>query len=86
MTQSIKSVPKAIRNNTSVFCIFRFASAKLIANDLWEEVSNTISLENFEKLFEFATQGNNNALVIDFTQNKGNRFKQNWDNLLTIKT
>ena len=64
--------------------IFRFASKKIIVDDLYEEVSNCISIDKFEKLFEFATDGDHSALVIDFSQNKDSRFKKNWDNILHI--
>lgn len=86
MTQNLKAIPKSIRTNTSCFIIYRFASIKVITNDLWEEVSNTISLENFEKLFDYATSGEHNSLIIDFSQPKENRFKQNWDTILRIKS
>jgi len=50
MTQNLKSIPKAIRTNTSLFVIFKFASKKVITDDLYEEVSNSITLQNFEKI------------------------------------
>jgi len=86
MSQNLKAIPKSIRTNTSVFCIFKFASKKLVCEDLWEEVSNTITLPNFENIFEFATKKDHDFLGIDFTQDKPNRFKQNWDNIIKISS
>jgi hypothetical protein len=85
MTQNLKAIPRSIRTNSSLFVIYRFASQKVICQDLWEEVSNIISVENFEKIFEFATDGDaHNALVIDFTQPKDRRFKKNFGTILRI--
>lgn len=84
MTQNLKAIPKSIRTNTSLFVIFRFASKKIIVDDLYEEVSNILPINKFEQVFDFATEGEHSALVIDFSQNKNNRFKKNWDNILHI--
>jgi len=86
MAQGIKNIPRVIRSNTSVFVIFKFASAKVITDDLWTEISNTTSLEDFEKLFEFATRNDHDALVIDLTQPKPDRFKRNFDSILKISS
>jgi hypothetical protein len=85
MTQNLKAIPKSIRTNTSVFVIYRFASKKIIVEDLYEEVSNSLTLDKFEELFDFATTGEHNALIIDFTQPKENRFKKNWGDILRIQ-
>ena len=84
MTQNLKSVPKAIRSNTSLFVIFKFASKRIIVDDLYEELSNCITLENFEKLLDFATIDDHDSLVIDFSQLKTHRFKKNWNTILRL--
>ena len=83
MTQNLKSVPKSIRSNTSLFVIFKFAS-KRIVDDLYEELSNYITLEKFEKLLDFATIDEHDSLVIDFSQPKTHRFKKNWSTILHL--
>jgi len=75
LTQSLKEIPKTIRINTNVFCIFKFASKKVIIDDLYTEVSNLCSEEDFESLLDHATKGEHNCLTIDFTQDEENRFK-----------
>jgi hypothetical protein len=84
MTQNLKAIPKSIRTNTSLFVIFKFASKKIIVDDLNEEVSNILPIDKFEKLFDYATEDEHAALVIDFTGTKDNRFKKSWDNILHI--
>jgi hypothetical protein len=84
MTQNLKAIPKSIRTNTSLFVIFKFASKKIIIEDLYEEVSNCISIDKFENLIDYATENEHDSLVIDFTQPRANRFKKNFDNILRI--
>jgi hypothetical protein len=71
--------------NTSVFVIFKFASKKIIIDDLYEEVSNIMTVEQFEQVFDFATEKEHSALIIDFTIKKENRLKINWDSIIRIK-
>ena len=83
-TQNLKAIPKAIRLNTSLFVIFRFASSKVVCDDLYEEVSNTLKIEQFTELYEFATRLDHNALIIDFSQPKAARFKMNWSTVVAL--
>lgn len=83
--QSIKCIPKAIRTNTSLFIVFKFASRKIIVDDIYCELSNQLTIENFEKMLIFATEDDHDSLIIDFSQPKGKRFKKNWNTVLTIK-
>jgi hypothetical protein len=84
MSQNLKAIPKTIRTNTSVFVVFKFGSKKIVCQDLYEEASNLVSLEDFEDLYEFATEDPHDSLIIDFTANRDNRFKKNWHQILRI--
>lgn len=77
-TQNIKGIPKAIRANTSLFVLFRFANKKLILEDIYQEVSGLLTHDQFEKVYDFATEGENNALVLDFT-GTANKIRKNFD-------
>lgn len=83
-TQNLKAIPKGIRTNTSLFVIFKFASKKIITEDLYEEVSNCLTLPRFEDLLDHATKDEHDCLVIDFSQSKEDRFKQNFNRILRI--
>ena len=48
LAQSVKAIPKNIRLNCNVFFIGKFASKKVILEDLYEEVSNILTPEQFE--------------------------------------
>lgn len=84
-SQSLKSVTKSIRNNTSLFVIYKFANKKIILEDIYEEISSKLKPEEFLKLYEFATDNDHNALVIDLTGNdKLLTFRKNFDKSLQL--
>ena len=83
-TQNLKAIPKSIRTNTSLFVLFKFASTKIL-EDLYEEVSSSITLQKFEALYLHATGNEHDALVMDFTQDKSQRFKKNFDIILSLQ-
>jgi hypothetical protein len=84
-TQNLKAIPKSIRTNASLFVIFRFASLKVVTEDLYEEVSNTLKLTQFEELYDYATRDEHGALIMDFSQPKADRFKAGWDRVLSLQ-
>ena len=77
-SQNLKAIPKSTLTNTSLFVLFKFASTKKLL-DLYDEVSSTLPLEKFEKLYLHATQNDHDSLVIDFTTDKINKLKKNFD-------
>lgn len=81
--QNLKSITKAIRNNVDVWILFRFKNDKLILQDLWPELSGTVTEEDFLHLYHYATTNDNDALVYDGKEpNKKDRFKINFDIIL----
>ena len=73
LVQALKSVPKNIRLNCSVFFLAKFANKKMILEDLYEEVSNVLKLEEFDELYSHATDEKYGSLIIDSTGD-GKRF------------
>jgi hypothetical protein len=62
----MKSVPKNIRLNCNVYFLGKFASKKMILNDLYDEVSNILTPEEFEMIYDHAIKGSKyGALIID---------------------
>ena len=85
LVQDLKAcIPKSIRVNCSLFVLFKFSNKKVI-EDIYEEVASTIPIEDFEKLYKYATENDHDALVIDFTTEKQYRFKQNFNKILSIQ-
>ena len=83
LVQSVKSVPKNIRMNCSVFQLATFKNKKVVLEDMYEEISNVLTLEEFEKLYDHATDKQYGCLFLDLTN--GKRFYQSLDNELFIK-
>jgi hypothetical protein len=82
LVQSVKAVPKNIRINCSVFQLATFKNKKIILDDIYDEVSNVIDINSFEKLYDFATAKPYGSLIIDTT--RGKRFLSNLDSELSI--
>lgn len=82
LVQSIKAVPKNIRLNCSVFQLAAFKNKKVILEDIYDEVSNVVDIDTFEKLYDHATAKPYGSLIIDTTN--GKRFLSNLDSELFI--
>lgn len=83
LVQSIRAVPKNIRLNCSVFQLATFKNKKMILEDIYEEVSNVINIDDFEELYDHATTKPYGSLIIDTTN--GKRFLSNLDFELSLK-
>ena len=84
LVQSIKAVPKNIRLNCSVFQLAAFKNKKVIFEDIHEEFSNVIGIDQFEELYDHATAKPYGSLMIDTTN--GKRFLSNLDSELFFDT
>ena len=82
LVQSIRAVPKTIRMNCSIFQLATFKNKKIVLEDIYEEVSNVIDVNQFEKLYDYATNKPFGSLIIDTTS--GKRFMSNLDSELFI--
>ena len=82
LSQSLKSIPKNIRLNSSVFFLGKFQNKNMILNDLYEEVSNALTMEQFDELYTYATDKPYGALILDLTA--GKRFLSNFDTELLL--
>ena len=83
LVQNIKSVPKNILLNYSVFQLVSFKNKKVILEDIYDEVSNVIGLDKFEELYDFATDKPYGSLIIDTTNDK--HFLSNLDSELFLQ-
>jgi hypothetical protein len=83
-TQNLKAIPKSIRNNTSLFILYRFANKRLVLDDIYEEVSGILTPEQFTKIYDYATEKDHDALVLDFTGDKKNRLRKNFDERILL--
>lgn len=84
-SQNLKSITKCIRSNTQVWMLFKSKSMKVILDDLYPEISNLLTEEEFIRVYNFATEDDNSFLTIDEKDNKENRFKKNLDTIIRLK-
>jgi hypothetical protein len=83
LVQAIKSVPKSIRLNCNVMWLGKFANITKVCDDVYEEVSATLTEEEFINLYLYAIDKEYGSLVIDMTGKK-NRFLCGWNTELFI--
>ena len=82
LTQSLKAIPKSIRINSSIFLLGKFQNKKIVLEDIYEEISNVLKLEEFDELYTYATDKPYGTLVLDLTN--GKRFLCGFDTELSM--
>ena len=85
LSQSVRSIPKNIRLNCNVFFVGKFASKKVVLEDLFEEVSNVLTEEQFEELYNHCVENNQYGSLIIDCSHKNKRFLNGLDGELLIK-
>ena len=85
LAQSVKSVMKNVRANCNLFFIGKFASSKIVTQDMYEQVSNVLTEEQFEELYAFCVKDNQYGSLIIDTTGKEKRFLCGLDTELIIK-
>ena len=86
-TQYAKGIPPVIRTNTDLWILFKFASKERIIEQIYNEVSSILTIEQFEALYEYATKDSkHDCLIIDNHSrvNKDLMFRRNWNIVLKI--
>lgn len=87
--QALKGIPKAIRNNSSVFMMFKFANAKMVCADLQEEVSSHVTEDDFEAVYQHCMEPTEQVprpfLLVDFTKPRDKVLRKAWDTYLSIE-
>jgi hypothetical protein len=84
LVQSIRAVPKNIRLNCSVFQLATFKNKRMVLDDIYEEISNVLGIDEFEELYDYATAKPYGSLIIDTTN--GKRFLSNLDSVLSLSS
>ena len=85
-TQYPRAIPPVIRNNVDVWVLFKSASKERVLDQIYPEISNLITEDNFTEMYEHATQDGHDSLVIinHNLMDKRFRFRKNWDIVLSI--
>jgi hypothetical protein len=83
LVQAVKSIPKPIHLNSSVYWIGKFANVQKVVEDVYEEVSD-VPEQDFIDMYLHAVSKPYGALIIDMT-GKNKQFRLDWDTQLSIK-
>ena len=81
--QQQKYIPPIIRSNLDIIQIFKTASSKVLEN-MYEEVSNLLTFEEFEQLFKYCIEQPYGSLIINNHQDAKYRFWLNFEKVLSI--
>jgi hypothetical protein len=85
-SQQVKLISKSIRENTEIWVLFKTKNQKVLMDDIYTQFSSIVSPDEFNALFQKATEEDHDALVIDAKEpDKHNRFKKNFDTILRLK-
>lgn len=82
LAQSSQQVPKVIRTQARLLMLYRFNSKKLV-EDLYDIVSSILTPEEFQSIYDQATEEKYNYLLVDNT-GPNLLFKQNLNFLIKI--
>ena len=86
-TQYPRSIPPVIRTNTDIWVLFKFASKERIIDQIYNEISSLLTIQDFEAFYDYATKDSkHDALIIDNHNrvNKDIMFRKNWNTVLKI--
>ena len=81
--QQIFNVPKTVRLNSNVVCLFKYGNAKVILEDLYVLVSGWLKPDEFTLLYDKAVQQPHGCLIFDMTRDRP-VFKCGWDTILEL--
>jgi hypothetical protein len=84
-SQSLKGIPKDIRINCNIWLLWKFNNSK-INEEIHEELSNKLNMEQFEELYDYATEDDHDYLTIDFSKSKNNgMFNKSYKEILLLE-
>jgi len=81
-TQSLKQVPKRLRQSVSVWVLFKYAAANVLSGDFFPEISNLLTEQDFRSLYEHAVTGRHDFLVVDLSASPDHIFRKGWTHYL----
>ena len=55
-TQYPRAISPVVRTNTDLWVLFKFASKEHILDQIYNEISSLITVEEFEQFYEYATK------------------------------
>jgi hypothetical protein len=85
LSQNMRSIPKALRSNVSLWWVSRFEGKKQ-QNDIYEELGGTLREDRFYALYDYSTLQPHGALVIDYSKDRQHQFCANFKEYITFSS
>ena len=83
-SQSIKQIPRRLRQSCSLYALFKYASADVLAKDFYPEVSNLVTEKDFRAIYQHAVRDRHDFLVIDLSQKPDKIWRRGWTHYLNL--
>lgn len=84
-TQSMRQIPRCLRQSVSFFCLFKYASSEVLVKDFHTEVSNVVTIEQFRALYEHAVRERHDFLIVELSQPQDRVFRRGWTHFITLQ-
>lgn len=84
-TQSLKQVPRRLRQSVSLWVLFKYAAASALTQDFYPEISALLTEQAFRSLYEHAVKSRHDFLVVDLSAPPERVFRKGWTHYLQIK-
>ena len=85
-TQSMRQIPRRLRQSVSFFCLFKYASSEVLVKDFHTEVSNVVTIQEFRALYDHAVKERHDFLIVDLSQPQRRVFRRGWTHFISLQT
>jgi hypothetical protein len=84
-TQSLKQVPRRLRQSVSLWVLFKYAALSALSTDFYPEISALITEDDFKALYNHAVTSRHDFLVADLSAPPERVWRKGWTHYLQIK-
>lgn len=77
-TQSLKQVPRRLRQSISLWVLFKYASCDALLKDFYPEISNVMGENEFKMLYKHVLVDPHDFLVVDLSQPPERKLRNGW--------
>ena len=83
-TQSMRQIPRRLRQSVSFFCLFKYASSEVLVKEFHTEVPNVVTIEQFRALYDHAVRDRHDFLIVDLSQPQERIFRRGWTHFISL--
>lgn len=83
-TQSLKQIPRRLRQSINLWVLFKYAAANVLTQDFYPEISNLLTEAQFRELYDHAVTSRHDFLVVDLSGPMQRIFRKGWTHYLNF--